>query len=193
MGSAGDGVRTLRAVVATLVVIGFGATAHQMGGGAPLQPIPALVVAALVGPIVWMCVRRRTSLPRMVAATAVGQVVTHLTLGGMAPTAGGGASRLHLHEVMAPMPLMPTSTSSPLALTSSMLVAHAVATLVVSLLLTAGVDVIRAMARRVGGRERVPGVVVQPWQDAGVHGGVRVLDGRVVGPVGGRAPPALPA
>ncbi len=191
MTAAGDGVRTLRAAVATLVVIGLGATAHQMGGGAPLQPIPAVVLAVLVGPMVWLCVRRKTSLVRMTAATALGQLVTHLTLAGMAPTPGGGAGRLHLHEAMAPMPLLPTSTSSPLSLTSSMLLAHAVASLVASVLLTVGVDAIRAVARWVRGGERVPGVAVQVSRVARVDGVVRVLDGRVVGPVGGRAPPAL--
>ena len=183
--------RILRAAVATLVIIGVGATAHQMGGGAPLRLIPAVVLAVLVGPMVWVCVRRKTTLPRMLAATALGQVVTHLALAGMVPTAGASAPGVHLHDAMAPMPLMAPSMSSSFSLTSSMLLAHALATLVASVLLTAGVDVIRAVVRRVTVRERLPRVAVEVSQGAPVHLQVRVLDGRVVGPIGGRAPPAV--
>ena len=188
--SAGDVTRILRAAVATLVIVGVGATAHQLGGGAPLRLVPAVVVAILVGPVVWVCVRRKTSLPRMLAATALGQAVTHLALAGMVPTPGAGASALHVHDPMAPMPLMTPSMSSSLSLTSSMLLAHALATLVASVLLTAGVDVIRAVVRHVTVPQRLPRVAVEVTQGAPVHVLVRVLDGRVVGPVGGRAPPA---
>ena len=67
----------LRALVATLVVVGFGGWAHQMGGGAPLRLIPAVVLTLLVGPVVCLCVRRRSSVPRMLVATSLGlSVVT---------------------------------------------------------------------------------------------------------------------
>jgi hypothetical protein len=187
--SAGGVTRILRAAVATLVIIGVGATAHEMGGGAPLRLIPAVVLAVLVGPMVWVCVRRKTTLPRMLSATALGQVVTHLALAGMVPTPGASASGVHLHDAMAPMPLMPPSMAPSLSLTSSMLLAHALATLIASVLLTAGVDVIRAVVRHVTVRDRLPRVAVAVPQGAPIHVLVRVLDGRVVGPIGGRAPP----
>ena len=105
----------LRALVATLVVVGFGGWAHQMGGGAPLRLIPAVVLTLLVGPVVCLCVRRRSSVPRMLVATSLGQVVTHVALTGMTPRTGGSAVRLHLHEVAAPLPLLPTEGSSALS------------------------------------------------------------------------------
>ena len=169
--STGVQVRMLRALVATLVAVGFGGWAHEMGGGEPLRLIPAV--------------------PRMLVATSLGQVVAHLALTGMAPRTGGSAVRLHLHEVAAPLPLLPTEGSSALSVTGTMLLAHAVATVVASLLLTVGADVVRAVVRRlvvlatlsVPVTHGIPARTVTSWMP--------VLRGRVVAPLGGRAPPLL--
>jgi hypothetical protein len=189
--STGVQVRMLRALVATLVAVGFGGWAHEMGGGEPLRLIPAVVLTLLVGPVVCLCVRRRSSVPRMLVATSLGQVVAHLALTGMAPRTGGWAVRLHLHEVAAPLPLLPTEGSSALSVTGTMLLAHAVATVVASLLLTVGADVVRAVVRRlvvlatlsVPVTHGIPARTVTSWMP--------VLRGRVVAPLGGRAPPLL--
>ena len=186
--STGVQVRMLRALVATLVAVGFGGWAHEMGGGEPLRLIPAVVLTLLVGPVVCLCVRRRSSVPRMLVATSLGQVVAHLALTGMAPRTGGSAVRLHLHEVAAPLPLLPTEGSSALSVTGTMLLAHAVATVVASLLLTVGADVV---VRRlvvlatlsVPVTHGIPARTVTSWMP--------VLRGRVVAPLGGRAPPLL--
>ncbi|QIM21892.1 hypothetical protein G7075_13435 [Phycicoccus sp. HDW14] len=179
----------LRATVATLVVIGLGATAHEMAGGGSLQVVPALILAVLVGPLVWLVVRGRTSLPRMLLATGAGQGVTHLVLAGMAPSTGGAAPRLHVHEAMAPMFSTTGAPGPSVSAHGSMLVAHVVATLVASVLLTRGADVVRSLARRlllpVSGSVPVPHP--GPLPVAPVE--VRIPDGRRVGPVGGRAPP----
>ena len=116
-------VRLLRAAVATLVVIALGSSAHQAGGGPSLQAIPVLVLAVVVGPLVWVIIRSRASAWRMALATALGQAVTHVLLAGMSSTAGGAAIAPHVHETLSPHLAgpPPTMTSSP---GWSMLVAH---------------------------------------------------------------------
>ena len=86
------GVRLLRAAVATLVVIAVGSSAHQAGGGPAPQAIPVLVLAVVVGPLVWVIVRSRASVPRMALATALGQAATHVLLAGMSSSPAGGAA-----------------------------------------------------------------------------------------------------
>lgn len=139
----------LRALVATLVVVGFGGWAHQMGGGAPLRLIPAVVLTLLVGPVV--CLRAgadgRACRACWWRPHSVRSMPTS-ALTGMTPRTGGSAVRLHLHEVAAPLPLLPTEGSSALSVTSTMLLTHIVASVVASLLLTVGADVVRAVARR---------------------------------------------
>lgn len=187
--SGGRDVRLLRAVVATVVVIGLGGSAHSMGGGVGLAPIAALVVAAVVGPLVWSITRRRTTVTRMLLATASGQLVTHLMLVAMAPSSTGTATAAHAHGSL---PLATTAGPVPvdLHLSAPMVLAHALATLLAGLLLTLGADVVRSALRgllafatvvRLDAPRRarvLVGLLLQP------------LDGRVVGPVGGRAPPA---
>ena len=57
--------RMLRALIATLVVIGLGHTAHSLGGATGPQPLAVGVLAALVGPLVWALVRRGASATRL--------------------------------------------------------------------------------------------------------------------------------
>lgn len=183
-------VRLLRAVVATLVVIGLGSAAHQMAGGAPLQPIPLVILFVLVGPLVWSVVRSRTSVPRMMLATVLGQAATHLLLAGMSATAGGTASAPHVHDALS---MHPVGSSMPmpmtLHLTWSMLVAHGVATVVAASLLTAGDDVVRATVRRLLVPLPPSATVEGPCLVARVESAVGSLVGRSVCPLGGRAPP----
>ncbi len=189
-GSGGRATRQLRAAVATLVVVGLGGSAHAMGGGSALRPVPAVVLLLLVGPLVWLVVRSRTSLPRMVLAVGAGQLVTHLALMAMAPSQGGSAVTAHVHGALAATgngPSLPTA----LHLTGSMLAAHLVATVLASLLLTLGEDVVRAVvARLVAVLAAAPVLVTLRTVPAVAP--VRRVAGRTVRPVGGRAPP-LPA
>lgn len=184
----GRDVRLLRAVVATVVVIGLAASAHGMGGGAGLTPIAALVLAVVVGPLVWALTRTRTSVPRMLAATAAGQALTHLLLVAMAPSSSGTAVHVHAHDA-----LSATSAGAPastgLHLTVPMLLAHAGATVLTGLLVTRGADVVRTALR--GVLEVVAAVhpAVSHRATVLVDALVLPLDGRVVGPLGGRAPP----
>lgn len=182
-------MRQLRAAVATLVVVGLGGSAHAMGGGPALRPLPAVVLLLLVGPLVWLTVRTRTSLPRMVLAVGAGQVVTHLALVAMAPSQGGTAlgAHGHVHGAVAATGNGP-SLPAGLHLTGSMLAAHLLATVLAGLLLTLGEDVVRAVVARMFTVLRVPHVLVTLAPLPGV-GPVRRLAGRTVRPVGGRAPP----
>ena len=182
------GVRLLRAAVATLVVIALGSSAHQAGGGPAPQAIPVLVLAVVVGPLVWVIVRSRASVLRMALATALGQVATHVLLAGMSPSpAGGAATGLHLHETLAPHVVgpSPTATSHP---AWSMLVAHAAATVLAAVILTAGDDVLRAATRRLLTAPPSPPVTVGHLA-LPVESAPGSLAGREVRPVGGRAPP----
>ena len=185
--AGGRAVRRLRAVVATLVVVALGASAHEMSGGSALEPISAAVLLALVGPLVWLVLRARTSVARMVLAIAAGQVVTHLALVGMAPSPGRSVPAHHVHDASA---VVAIGSIPPLALhiTGPMVLAHVLATVVASLLLAVGEDVVRAVVRR----------LVAVFPTATVPATVRVrlgmapvrrLAGRSTRPVGGRAPP----
>ena len=186
-GSGGRGVRRLRAVVASLVVVALGASAHGMSGGPALNPISAVVLLVLVGPVVWLVLHARTSVVRMVLAVAAGQVVTHLALVGMAPSPGHALAAHHVHDASAMVAL---GSTQPLALhiTGPMVLAHVLATVVASLLLTVGEDVVRAVVRRlvvVLSAATVPATVRLCRGMAPV----RRLPGRLTRPVGGRAPP----
>ena len=180
-------MRRLRAVVATLLVVGLGATAHTLGGGPALQPLPVAVLLVLVAPLVWHVVRARTSVPRMALAVGAGQVVTHVALAAMAPSTGGSAAAAHVHGGVA---LTSSGQVGPAAahLSTSMLLAHAVATVVASVLLTRGEDVLRAVVRWL--LVELPAAPLSPRPAGTVADtGPRGLVGRAVRPVGGRAPP----
>jgi hypothetical protein len=181
------GVRLLRAVLATLVVIGLASSAHQAGGGPSLRAVPALVLAAVVGPLVWAIVRRHASMPRMALAAAAGQVVTHVLLAGMAPNSGGTASAVHLHDTLSPHLQGPAPTMTSHA-SGSMLVAHAVATVLAALVLTAGDDVARTAVRRLLTGTSSPTVVLSRLV-LPVEWTLRPVSGRELRPFGGRAPP----
>lgn len=180
-------MRRLRALVATLVVIALGASAHGMGGGSPVQPVTAAVLVVLVGPLVWFVLRARTSVPRMVLATAAGQVVTHLALVGMAPSGGGTAMAHHVHDASA---MVDVASTQPMALhvTGPMVLAHVLATVLASLLLAVGEDVVRALVRYLVVVLR-PAVTPLTVRIRPGETPVRRLTGRSLRPVGGRAPP----
>lgn len=205
--------RMLRALVATLVVIALGHTAHSLGGGAGPQPLAVGVLAALVGPLVWALVRRGASAPRLGVAMGAGQVLTHLTLVAMAPGTGTstvahvhGASGLTTSDAVASAGAAVTSaavTSAAVAsteatstgllaslhVTPGMLAAHAIATVLAAVLLSGGEDAVRAVMRA---------LLPLPLSPGFAHG-IRRLPveatvlttptSRALRPVGGRGPP----
>lgn len=176
----------LRALVATLVVVGLGSSAHAVGGGA-VQPVALAILLVVVAPPVWLVVRSRTSVGRMVLAVGAGQVVTHLTLMGMAPATGSSPAAPHLHHAVA-VPEAASALPTALHLGAPMVLAHVVATVLAGVLLTLGEDAVRAVVRRlVTVLRHAPtraGTGLAPARVA-----VRRLTGRRVRPVGGRAPP----
>lgn len=182
-------VRQLRAAVATLVVVGIGASAHTIADGATLPPVAVAVLVLLVGPVVWLLLRSRTSMPRMVLAIGAGQALTHLALVAMVPSTGGAEAAAHVHGATA---LSSTSSTAPFALhlSGSMLLAHVAATALAAVLLTRGEDVLRCVVRWL-----LPEVPAAPVPLRTCHivadGDTRGLTGRAVRPVGGRGPPLL--
>ena len=179
-------MRQLRAAVATLVVVGLGASGHVVAGGAALQPVAAAVLVLVVAPPVWLLLRSRTSMPRMVLAIAAGQALTHLALAAMAPSTGGAEVAVHVHGAG----LSSTGSVAPSALhlSSSMLLAHLAATALAAVLLTRGADGLRAVARWL-----LPAVPATPVPlrtcRTVAEADTRGLTGRAVRPVGGRGPP----
>ena len=200
--------RMLRALVATLVVIALGHTAHSLGGGAGPQPLAVGVLAALVGPLVWALVRRGASATRLGVAMGAGQVLTHLTLVAMAPGTGTstvahvhGASGLTTSDAVASAGAAVTSAAvasteatstgllASLHVTPGMLAAHAIATVLAAVLLSRGEDAVRAVVRA---------LIPEPLSLRFAHGIRRLAveagalttpTSRALRPVGCRGPP----
>lgn len=184
-------LRVLRAVVATMVVVESGSLAHEAAGGPATQPIPLLVVGVLIGPLMWCARGSCASIPRILVTTAVGQVITHLLLQAMAPTGVGIATARHVHGALLVHPPAASYDPAPSVATTShlswaMILSHAVATIVVTALLAAGQELIRAIPRLLS----LPRVVLTSEQrSAVVERREYRLTGRSVRPLGGRAPP----
>ena len=195
--------RMLRALIATLVVIGLGHTAHSLGGATGPQPLAVGVLAALVGPLVWALVRRGASATRLGVAMGAGQVLTHLTLVAMAPGRGTstavhvhGASGLPTSDAVTSAGATVTSTGTAvtsllagLHVTPGMLAAHAIATVLAAVLLSRGEDAVRAVVRA---------LLPEPLSLRFAHGIRRLAveagalttpTSRALRPVGGRGPP----
>lgn len=193
----------LRALVATLVVIGLGHTAHSLGGATGPQPLAVGVLSALVGPLVWALVRRGASATRLGVAMGAGQVLTHLTLVAMAPGRGTstaahvhGASGLPTSDAVAAAGAAVTSAGAAgtsllasLHVTPGMLAAHAIATVLAAVLLSRGEDAVRAVVRA---------LLPQPLSIGFAHGIQRLAveattlatpTSRALSPMGGRGPP----
>ncbi len=194
MTTAGVGlVRAARAAVALLAVLGISTAAHEVGGGRAPGVVALAFLALLVGPPVWVATGRRLTTPALVALLGGAQVVVHLVLRTMVPGHGSGAA-LHVHGgvpgalVPGAAPAMPEMAS----LDAPMLLAHVAATLVLSVVLARAEaalwHVVSALLPRPVPTLRWPLVprfavaVVAPRPA-----------GRAPRPVGGRAPPVVPA
>ncbi len=194
MTTAGVGtVRAARAAVALLVVLGISSAAHQAGGGEPPGLVALAFLALLVGPPTWLATGRQLTTPTLVALLGGAQVVVHVALRTMVPGHGSGTA-VHVHGGVpaglatgaAPaMPAMPQ-------LDPPMLLAHVVATLVLAVVLARAEaalwHVVSALLPRATPPARWPLVP---------RFAVAVVAPRPVGraprPVGGRAPPVVPA
>ncbi len=185
-------LRVLRAVVATMVVVESGSLAHEAAGGPPTQPIPLLVVGPLIGPLMWCARGSCASIPRILVTTAVGQVITHLLLEAMAPSGGGIGTAQHMHGSVLVHPLAATTYATAPAtamtghLSSAMILSHAVATIVVTALLAAGQELMRAIPRLLS----LPRLVLEDTHRSAVaERAESEPTSRSVRPLGGRAPP----
>lgn len=140
-------MRTLRAIAATAVFVGFGAAAHRLGVGVPVQPIPKLIIAVLVAPLLWLLLPATVSVPRAFLAAFSAQAVLHVALLGMEPSSGGSAPPVHLHQ---DLPVGPVDGSGHLggsALSVPLVQAHVMAAMLTCVLLLVADDVLRAVVR----------------------------------------------
>jgi hypothetical protein len=183
-------VRTLRAAVATLVVLGLSALAHELGGGGPPGPAALGVLAVLLGPPIWLAVGRALGPSLLVALLGGAQALVHLALRAMAPASGSGR-RVHVHDSLPaglqPAPPMP-GMGGPPHLDTRMLLAHVVGTLVLAALLLLADEALGRLLEGLAPRGPVP----PRWPGLARVLVLRTptgLVGRAPRPFGGRAPP----
>lgn len=141
-------MRTLRAVAATVLFIEFGAVAHRLGGGVPVEVIPKVVIAVLIAPMVWLLLRSSVSLPLALLAATSAQVIMHLALIWMEPSSGGTAAPGHVHEVFRSLPLGGSgraAAGSPLSV--PLIQAHVAAALFTCVILFVADNLLRAVMR----------------------------------------------
>ena len=140
-------MRTVRAVAATVLFVGFGAAAHRLGVGLPVQAIPKVIVAVLVAPMVWLLLPAAVSVPRAFLAACIGQAVLHWALVGMEPSSGGSATLAHLHPDLPSGLVNATGHASGSPTSLSLLQAHAAAVVLTCVVLVVADDVLRAVLR----------------------------------------------
>ena len=95
--------RTLHGVAASAVATWTAAVSHTVGGGEAPSPVVLLVVTALAAPLCVAVAGRTLSLPRVIVAVGLAQVLLHTTFAataGLGGTAGGG----HVHTTSTPPP-----------------------------------------------------------------------------------------
>lgn len=143
-------VRRVRELLVVSTTLGIAAAAHLFAGGAlPTSAVGWVVTVALTLPVVVWTARRRLTLPRLLPAMALLQVVAHTALSVMTaapavPASSRPATGAHAGHVLAPGSLAPPAEAAHLhhsgdpGTDSLMLAAHAVAVVAAALLLTAG-------------------------------------------------------
>ncbi|WP_435737975.1 hypothetical protein V5D56_05095 [Cellulosimicrobium sp. PMB13] len=179
MTSPGSGrLRAARGLVLAAVVVGLSLLSHELAGGSRPDVVPLVVLAALSAVAVRPLTRREVGLPRLLALLGAGQVVLHVVLERSAELSPTATASAHAHD-------------GPAA-TMTMLAAHAVATVVVALVLRHGDAVLWRLwtwltRRRVPEAPRAVVVPVRPLPRRVLPS---VRRAPVPGAVGGRAPPA---
>jgi hypothetical protein len=129
------------------VFVEFGAAAHQLGGGVPVEVIPKLVIAVLVAPLVWLLLRSTVSLPLALLAATGAQVILHLALVGMEPSSGGSAAPVHVHEIFRALPFGGAGPAAGSPWSVPLIQAHVSAALFTCVILFVADDVLRAVLR----------------------------------------------
>jgi hypothetical protein len=140
-------MRSLRALAATVVFVEFGAAAHQLGGGVPVEVIPKVVIAVLVAPLVWLLLRSTVSLPLALLAATAAQVILHLALVAMEPSSGGSAAPVHVHEIFRALPFGGAGPAAGSPWSVPLIQAHVSAALFTCVILYVADDVLRAVQR----------------------------------------------
>ncbi len=181
-------LRAARAAFTTLLVLGLATSAHTLGGGHAPGFMATAVLTLVVGPLAWWCARRHLGALRLVVLLGGAQALVHAGLTAMAPSAGTG-SALHVHGGLpAGLGGVASTGAGHHAPGTSMLLAHAVATVVTALVLARAEDVlwrvVLLLLPRATPRVRVPAAARTAPEPV-----LLALTGRAPRPVGGRAPP----
>jgi hypothetical protein len=146
--------RTRRAIAATVVFVGFGAVAHRIGTGVPVQVVPLGIVAVLVAPVVWLLLPT-LSLARAVAAACSAQVIMVVALLSMEPSTGGSATRATVHPSHPALSFDDSATAVDTGLSVALVQAHLAMALLTCVLLVVADDTLRTVLRS-GAHVRVP-------------------------------------
>jgi hypothetical protein len=142
------------AVAATVVFVAFGAVAHRIGTGEPVQLIPLAIVAVLVAPVAWLVVPT-VSLSRALAAACGAQVIMVTALLSMEPSTGGSATRATVHPDHPTLRLDDAVTLADTGLSVALVQAHVGMALLTCVLLVVADDTLQTVLRS-GVHVRVP-------------------------------------
>lgn len=139
-------LRLVRAAAVSSVATLIAAVSHTLGGGSAPAPLLILAVTTLLTPLSALLVGARRSRGRVALAVLIAQGAFHVVFQVLgSPSGSGAASALgHSHHVDLSLLGPASAATAPGAL---MLLAHAVAAVLTTLLVWHGEGLLRAVAR----------------------------------------------
>lgn len=182
-------MRLARAGSWAAAALGLSVGAHLVGGGDPPSPGAAALIAVALLWSGFLLTQRRLGRTMLVATLGLSQLLLHAVLTAVEVPSTCAGSGGH-HEMAA----MACTSGAPMGhdVSATMLVAHAVAALLLGLVLARGEDAIWQVAGLLWPRLPAPAVLPALMQDALVpaHGDRPARRPFVLGGVGRRGPPA---
>jgi hypothetical protein len=144
-------LRLLRAAAVSAVATLLAALSHTFGGGSAPHPLLILAVATLMTPLSALLVGAGQSRSRVAAAVFVGQAAFHLLFQALgsptgADTVGTVGHVHHLDLAYLDLALLGPATSET-SLSTTMLLAHAAAAVITTLLVWHGEALVRTVVR----------------------------------------------
>lgn len=168
--------RAARALVVTGLLVALTTSAHTLGGGT-VSAGASLVLTLLVLPAIGYAVERRLGARALLLLLGAGQGLGHALLAAMAPSAHGVAERLPghlaLHDTVA-LALVGTGVVDHAAVAGghgglagghgglTMLLAHALATVILAVLLAKGEEALWAVVARLLPTLEAPAPLARP-------------------------------
>lgn len=161
--------RAARALVVTGLLVALTTSAHTLGGGT-VSAGASLVLTLLVLPATGYAVERRLGARALLLLLGAGQGLGHALLAAMAPSAHGVAERLPghlaLHDTV-DLALVGTGVVDHAAVAGghgglTMLLAHALATVILAVLLAKGEEALWAVVARLLPTLEAPAPLARP-------------------------------